>query len=68
MYVNNVHLFVVATQAYWKYVLVEAFLQHQYYVPQCTFNGRLKVKYQVSGAKTHVQYVIVAVGTILLRF
>ncbi len=33
-----------ATQAHSKYVLLNTFLQHRYYVPYCTLRGSFKVK------------------------
>ncbi len=50
----------VTTQAHSKYVPLNKFLQHRYYVPYCMFRGGVKVKCQVSVAKTLVQYVTLA--------
>ncbi len=48
------------TQAHSKYVPLNTFLQHHYYVPYCTFRCSFKVKRPVSGTKTWVQYVTLA--------
>ncbi len=48
------------TQAHWKYVPLNTFLQHRYYVPYCTCRSSFKVKHPVSGTKTQVQYVTLA--------
>ncbi len=48
------------TQVHWKYMPLNTFLQHRYYIPYCTFRGSFKVKRPVSGAKTRVQYVTLA--------
>ncbi len=50
----------VSTQAHWKYMPQNIFLQHCCHVPYCTFRGSFKVKRPVSGAKTRVQYVTLA--------
>ncbi len=44
-----------STEAHPKYVPLNTFLQHRYYLPYCTFCGSFKVKRPVSGTKMQVQ-------------
>ncbi len=63
-----------STQAHWKYVPLNTFLQHRYYVPYCRFRGSFKVKCPGSGAKTtrsirdHGMFLIHWYRHIFLRF
>ncbi len=58
--IYTMYCYFFSTQAHSKYVPLNKFLQHHYYVPYYTLRGSFKVKRPVSGAKMRFQYISLA--------